>query len=82
LQFNTPSFFSLTPRFSEVWRSCDFFFNRFNGFSRPDYFLPLHAFTIRKKKLLLQLKEISFDRLTLLHLLSILHSQFSAFAQQ
>jgi hypothetical protein len=42
----------------------------------------LHSFTIRKKKLLLQLKEIFFDRLTLLHLLSILHSQFSAFAQQ
>jgi hypothetical protein len=35
-----------------------------------------------KKKLLLHLKEFFFDHLTPIRPLSILHSQFSAFAQQ
>jgi len=35
-----------------------------------------------QEKILLQYKEIFFDRLTPMHLLPILHSQFSAFAQQ
>jgi hypothetical protein len=48
------------------------------AFSAVELGRPRAHFSIRKKKLLLQIKEIFFDRLTPIRLLSILHSQFSA----
>jgi hypothetical protein len=74
-------YLSLTPLFSEVWRS-DEMFSTVSTVSLIDYFSDARAFSIRKKKVLLQYKEMFFDRLTPMHLLHILHSQFSAFAQQ
>jgi hypothetical protein len=76
----TPAFHPESFRGSEVCRSHEMFSTVSTVFLIDIFFT--RAFWIRKKKVLLQYKEIFFDLLTPMHLLPILHSQFSAFAQQ